>query len=359
MHSLFKFLFRRVFFAVITLLLISIILFGIIYLSPLDLRINLFMPPNVPSRISEEDIVRIRDLIAEKNHLYDPFIVQYWHWARNFVENQWGYSPSLHQYVLPAILSNSPVTIELTLCSLLLIVPLSLASGIRAGSKKDKPADFIIRVLSMIVSHTPLFIMAYFLLTVFYVNLKWTTLMDIDISKFQSDGTYHVYTGMRIIDGLLNGRLDAVITALKRLSLPVLTVTASQWAFLSRITRNATIEELQKDYITGARARGASNHQILTNHVLRNTMSVFLSNTAMAAATIVTGVFIVERIFILPGVSDLLFRHDAFVPDPVAVIGFTFYCVIMVLIIMLILDVLNAAVNPLISREVTGETDAE
>jgi ABC-type dipeptide/oligopeptide/nickel transport system permease component len=150
-----------------------------------------------------------------------------------------------------------------------------------------------------------------------------------------------------------------VITALKRLSLPVLTVTASQWAFLSRITRNATIEELQKDYITGARARGASHHQILMNHVLRNTMSVFLSNTAMAAATIVTGVFIVERIFILPGVSDLLFRHDAFVPDPVAVIGFTFYCVIMVLIIMLILDVINAAVNPLISREVTGETDVE
>jgi ABC-type dipeptide/oligopeptide/nickel transport system permease component len=337
----------------------SIILFGIIYLSPLDLRINLFMPPNVPARISEEDVARIRNLIAESNHLYDPFVVQYWQWVKNFIGNQWGYSPSLHQYVLPTLLSNSPVTIELTLCSMLLIIPLSLASGIRAGSKKDKPADFIIRVLSTIVSHTPLFIMAYFLLTVFYVNLKWTTLVDIDISRYQLNGTYHVYTGMRIFDGLMNGRLDVVLTALKRLSLPVLTVTASQWAFLSRITRNATIEELQKDYITGARARGASNRQILMYHVLRNTMSVFLSNTAMAAATIVTGVFIVERIFILPGVSDILFRHDAFVPDPVAVIGFTFYCVIMVLIIMLILDVINAAVNPLISREVTGETDVE
>lgn len=343
----------------ITLVLMSIILYGIIYLSPLDLRINLFMPQNVPSRMTEKDIARIRNLIAENNHLYDPFIVQYWQWAKNFIENQWGYSPSLHQYVLPAILSNSPVTLELTICSMLLIIPLSLASGIRAGSKKDKPADFIIRVLSMIVSHIPLFIMAYFLLTIFYVNLKWTTLIDVDVSKFQINGTYHVYTGLRIFDGLLNGRLDVVITALKRLSLPVLTVTASQWAFLSRITRNATIEELQKDYITGARARGASNRQILMNHVLRNTMSVFLSNTAMTAATIVTGVFIVERIFILPGVSDILFRHDAFVPDPVAVIGFTFYCVIMVLIIMLILDVINAAVNPLISREVTGETDVE
>lgn len=94
-------------------------------------------------------------------------------------------------------------------------------------------------------------------------------------------------------------------------------------------------------------------------HVLRNTMSVFLSNTAMSAATIVTGVFIVERIFILPGVSEILFRHGTFVPDAPAVIGFTFYCVIIVLAIMLVLDLINAAINPLISREMTGGGNAE
>ena len=74
----------------------------------------------------------------------------------------------------------------------------------------------------------------------------------------------------------------------------------------------------------------------------------------MSAASIVTGVFVVERIFIIPGVSDILFRHSSYTPDAVAVVGFAFYSVLLVLILMLILDVFNAAVNPLISREVTG-----
>jgi ABC-type dipeptide/oligopeptide/nickel transport system permease component len=343
----------------VTLILISLILYGIVYLSPIELRINLFMPANLSPRMTEEDVARFREMIAERHHLHDTFIIQYGYWVKNFVGNQWGYSPSLHQYVLPAIMTNSPVTLELTIYSLLLIIPLSLISGIRAGSKKDRFPDFSIRVLSTIVSYTPLFIVAYLLLTIFYLNLRWTTLMDIDVSQFLKNGTYHSYTGMTILDGLLNGRLDVAVTSFKRLVLPVLTVTASQWAFLSRITRNSTIEELQKDYITGARARGASDRQVIKNHVLRNTMSVFLSNTAMSAATIVTGVFIVERIFVLPGVSEILFRHASFVPDAVAVIGFAFYCVIMVLIIMLILDLINAAVNPLISRDVTGGTDVE
>ncbi len=359
MRSLLKFLSRRIFFAIITLIIMSILLYGVIYISPIDLRIDLFMPAKLSPRMTEEDVARFRNLIAERNHLYDPFIVQYWHWVKNFLGNQWGYSPSLHQYVLAAIRINSPTTIELTICSLLLIIPLSLLSGVVAGNKKDKLPDFIIRIFSMIASHVPLFIMAYVLLTLFYVNLKWTTLTSLDIGWLATTEGFRSYTGMNLLDGLLNGRPDVSLQALQRLALPVLTVTASQWAFLSRITRNETIEELQKDYITGARARGATKQRIIMNHVLRNTMSVFLSNTAMSAATIVSGIFIVERIFILPGVSEILFRHDAFVPDAVAVIGFAFYCVIMVLIIMLILDVLNAAINPLIGREVTGGDDVE
>jgi ABC-type dipeptide/oligopeptide/nickel transport system permease component len=116
---------------------------------------------------------------------------------------------------------------------------------------------------------------------------------------------------------------------------------------------------LQKDYAIAAKARGASRCRIIMNHVLRNTLSVFLANTAISAASIVTGVFIVERIFVLPGVSEIMYRQGGFIPDAVAVIGFAFYCVLTVLAIMLILDVINAAVNPLISREVTGGTDVE
>jgi peptide/nickel transport system permease protein len=242
--------------------------------------------------------------------------------------------------------------------SMLLIIPLSLVSGMQAANKKDKMSDFIIRTVAMITSHIPLFVMAYFLLAIFYVSLRWTTLTGLDISWLETSEGFRSYTGMSFLDGLLNGRLDVALMAIRRLSLPVITIAATQWAFLSRITRNSSIEELQKDYVLAAKARGASQSQIFRHHILKNTLSVFLSNTALSAASIVTGVFIVERIFVMPGVSEILFRTGSFVPDAVAVIGFTFYCVLMVLFIMLILDVLNAAVNPLISQEMIGGADA-
>lgn len=359
MRSLLRFLSRRVFFAMLTLILVSVAMYFVVYLAPLDVRVDLFMPKNLGPHMTEEQVARLRERITEKNHLNDTFFVQYWYWGKNFIENQWGYSPSLQQYVLPAILSESPVTIELTACSLLLIVPLSLFSGMYAAHKKDKASDLLVRVLSSTTAYIPLFVMAYILLALFYVNLKWATLSSPDISGFVTNEGFHPYTGMSLLDGLLNGRLDIALKALRRLALPVLTIVATQWAFLSRIIRNVTIEELQKDYVLGAKARGASQYQIFTKQILKNTSSVFLSNTAMSAASIVTGVFVVERIFIIPGVSDILFRHSSYTPDAVAVVGFAFYSVLLVLILMLILDVFNAAVNPLISREVTGEGDVE
>jgi peptide/nickel transport system permease protein len=334
-------------------------MYFVVYLAPVDVRVDLVMPKNVGPRMTEEALARLRERLIVKNHLDDTFIVQYYFWGKNFIENQWGYSPSLQQYVLPAILAKSPVTIELTICSMLLIIPLSLFSGMYAAHKKDKAADLLVRVLSTSTAYIPLFVLAYVLLAIFYVNLKWTTLTSLDFSWLETKEGFHPYTGMSLLDGLMNGRLDIAMNAIKRLVMPVLTIVATQWAYLSRITRNATIEELQKDYVLGAKAIGVSQSRIFIKHILKNTSSVFLSNTAMSAASVVTGVFVVERIFIIPGVSDILFRHSSYLPDAVSVIGFAFYCVLMVLIIMLILDLMNAAVNPLISREVTGGSDGE
>ncbi|MGB8252369.1 MAG: ABC transporter permease [Anaerolineaceae bacterium] len=330
-------------------------------MSPLDMRVSLFMPGNVPLRIllDEEAYGRLRDRIIEQNHLNDSFPTQYGIWLSNFVTHNWGYSPSLGQEVLPALLDRSPATAELTIYSMLLIIPLTLFSGIQAARKKDKPTDLLIRGFSMAAGALPLFIMAFFLMTVFYINLKWSSLTGLDLGFLQSNGSFHPFTGLMTVDGLLNGRMDITLTAIRRLMLPVLTITASQWALLTRITRSATIEELQKDYVLAARSRGASTNLIIGRHVLKNTLNVFLANTALSAASIVTGVFIVERIFLWPGVSDILFRTGSFVPDASAVIGFTIYSVIVVLFIMLILDLLQASINPLISEEMIGSSDGQ
>jgi ABC-type dipeptide/oligopeptide/nickel transport system permease component len=361
MSSFLKYLVGRIFFAVITTFLISLVMFGIIYMSPLETRLSLFMPSSVPMRIliDEEAFNRLKDRIIEENHLNDSFPIQYGIWAKNSFTNKGGWSPTLQEEVLPALLKRTPATFELTLYSFIMISILTLVSGMYAARFRNQPADYLIRVLSITASAIPLFVLALFLMAIFYINLKWTSLTGLDISLLKSQGGFHAYTGIMTLDGLLNGRMEITLTAFRRLLLPVLTITASQWAVLTRIARNSAIEELQKDYVLAAKARGASNQLILWRHVFKNILGVYLTNTALSAAGIVTGVFIVERIFLWPGVSEILFHTGSFVPDAPAVIGFAIYSVIMVLSIMIILDMTQALVNPAISQSILGGTDVD
>jgi peptide/nickel transport system permease protein len=361
MSTFFKFLVGRIVFAFITIFLMSVVMYGIIYLSPLDSRISLFMPSNVPTRIlvDEEAFNRLKDRIIEENHLNDPFPIQYGMWVKNFFTNNGGWSPTLQQEVLTALGERIPATLELTIYSLIMISLLTLVSGMQAARLKDRPTDFLIRGVSITASAIPLFVLALFLMTIFYINLRWTSLTGLDVSVLESQGRFQGYTGIMTLDGLLNGRMDITLTAFRRILLPVLTITASQWAVLTRITRNSAIEELQKEYVLAAKARGASNQFILWHHVFKNILGVFLTNTALSASGIVTGVFIVERIFLWPGVSDILFRSGAFIPDAPAVIGFAIYSVVMVLAIMLVLDMIQALVNPAIAQSMLGGSNGD
>lgn len=354
-----KYMLGRFLFSLVTLCLLTLVLYGAICLAPIDVRVSLYMPSNTPLHIlmDNQAYARLKQLVIVRNHLDDPFIIQYGIWVKNFFTNNWGWSQTLHQDVLPALISRIPATIELTVYSLLLIIPLTLLSGLYAAVNKDKPLDFIIRSASTFASAIPLFIMAFFLITIFYINLKWATLNSTNLSTQTINGNFHFITGLVTIDGLLNGRMDVTLNAFQRLALPVLTITASQWALLTRITRSSTIEEIQKEYVIAVKSRGASIRMILWRHVFKNTLSVFLANTALSAASIVTGVFIVERIFLWPGVSDLLFRSGTFVPDAPLVLGFTIYTVVVVLVIMFMLDIVQALTNPLVSQEVLGGSD--
>ena len=111
------------------------------------------------------------------------------------------------------------------------------------------------------------------------------------------------------------------------------------------------IEELGKEYITAARARGIWAGRILWRHALRNSLPPALNSIALSAATLVTGVFVVEVIFTLPGVSEPLNSAITYTPDIAAGMGFAVFGVCLVLILMIFLDIILAIVNPRIREE--------
>jgi peptide/nickel transport system permease protein len=351
-----KFLIRRVLALLLTLIVISAILYGFIMLTPPEARATLYLPAS--NRIlSEEQLQRQIDQIIKAKHLRDPYPIQYAFWASELLQGRWGYSPALHEDVLAVMLRRSPVTAELTIYSLMVFIPLGLISGVIAGSNKDRGRDFRFRLSAFVATSMPPFILAIMLLAVFYVALYWFPPERVSVQNqlFVKSAEFNTYTGLLTIDGLLNGRIDISLDALRHLVLPVITLSLVHWATLGRVTRAGMIEELQKEYIIAGKARGISSRDLVWKHAFRNTLAPSLTSSALSAATLFTGVFIVEVIFDFKGISEVAVRSINQVPDAPAVLGFAIYSVLIVLTIMFILDVIQAVVDPRIREGITGK----
>ena len=168
-----------------------------------------------------------------------------------------------------------------------------------------------------------------------------------------SSSSFRWYTGLLTLDGVLNGRLDISIEALKHLVLPATTLSLYHWSTLGRVTRAQMIDEKMKDYVTTARGKGVSNSAIVWVHMLRNVMVPALNSTALSAASLIMGVFVVEIIFGFHGVSELITGAMRFIPDTPVAMGFAVYSVMLVIPLMFILDILTGIVDPRIREEIT------
>lgn len=317
-------------------------------LTPAETRATLYLPKRLPSRLTEEQYQKLIQIRIEKYHLNDPYPVQYAYWISSLLQGTWGYSPIMQTDVLTALLLRTPATAELTIFSLLLFIPLGLISGVIAGGRQNKTTDHQFRLTAFVATSLPPFILALLLLSVFYVSLYWFPPERISLSNsflINSDN-FRSYTGLITLDGLLNGRPDISLDAARHLVLPVITLSLVHWATLGRVTRAAMIEELHKEYITAARARGIKERQVIWRHAFRNILAPALTTSTLSAATLVTGVYVVEIIFNFHGISELAVRSMNTIPDAPAALGFALYSVIAVLMMMFALDIFQAILDP-------------
>jgi peptide/nickel transport system permease protein len=229
-----------------------------------------------------------------------------------------------------------------------LFIPLGLVSGVLAGWKKDEKGDNRFRSTAFIATSLPPFVLALILISVFYVGLRWfpPERLGIRLAQEVRSPEFEMFTGLMTVDGLLNGRSDISLDALRHLVLPVITLSLLHWATLGRVMRASVIEESYKDYVVAGKAHGLKEKTIVWKHIFRNSLSPALTSSALAAASLFTGVFIVEVIYNFKGVSDVVVESTLDVPDAPAVLGFAVYSVTIVLLLMLALDIIQALLDP-------------
>ncbi len=299
------------------------------------------------------------DAIIQKYGLNDPFYVQYWHWlvgvkdpttgevTGGVLRGDLGYSRTGRLPVNQLIAQRLPVTLEITLWSILPIIGGGIFLGVLAAINHNKLIDQIIRVFVTIGWSFPTFVFGLLLMLVLYAKLRWFSperISDWAMAIINAPG-YIQYTHMYTIDALLNLRFNVFWDALRHLVMPVVTLSYVVWAQILRVTRSAMLETLGQDYITTAREKGLKERTILFRHAFRNALIPVVTLGGLMIVSMLNGVVVTEVIFNIAGIGSASAKAAGSL-DAVAVLGFVLFGGVILVLANIVVDVLYAVIDP-------------
>lgn len=284
---------RRVLIFIPSLLLVSMVTFAMVRVAggdPATLRLGFNATP--------ESLERMRREFG----LLDPWPVQYWHWFENAVQGDLGRSYMTGAEVTHEIIGRLPATIELTIASLAVAIPLGIVVGTISALRPRSFLDNLGTVGGMVGISIPTFWLGVLLIVVFASWLHWVSVAgsaDVRLGIPQ-------VTGFSIIDGYLGAKWRGLGDALAHLVLPAVTLAGWPLAILARHMRSSLLEVLHQDYIRTGMAKGLRYGRLIWRHAYRNALVPVVTVIALETGYLLGGAVITETIFAWPGIGNLL-----------------------------------------------------
>ena len=268
------------------------------------------MEQNTGGSMSEEEKAAIREELG----LDKPIAEQYIVWLGGILTGDMGVSYVSGQPVFSTFVSKLPATIALTITSILLTVLISIPLGIISAVKQNRFVDYMIRFLSFIGNSLPNFFVSLLLIYFFSLKLGWFPVM-----------------------GNAQGW--------KSIILPTLTLALAMASKYTRQVRATVLEELNKDYVQGARARGIQENKILYFSVLKASMLTIVTLLALSIGSLLGGTAIVESIFMWDGVGKM--AVDAITMRDYPVIqAYVIWMAVIYVMVNLITDIIYCYLDP-------------
>jgi peptide/nickel transport system permease protein len=337
---MYRYVIRRLLVLPFLLVGISLMIFAMMqFLSPYQ-RVSLYVS-DIPK--GQGGI----DALVRKYGLDRPVYEQYLNWTNNVIHGDLGYSTRGHQPVVDAIRHLFPATLELALWSAIPIIWVGIKLGVISATHQNKFIDQITRIVSIVGWSFPTFVFGLLMLMIFYARLDWFPAGRLSewASQITSSGAFNSYTGMNTVDALLNGRPDIFFDAVRHLVLPAVTLSYLDWALMLRVTRSSMLETLRQDYVTTARAKGLTEHDVVNRHAKPNAMIPVATIGGLTLITLLNGVVITETIFNYRGMG-WFFADAAVHLDVIAILGFTMFNAIILVLGNLVVDVLYGFLDP-------------
>ncbi|VFQ43006.1 ABC transporter permease [Desulfoluna butyratoxydans] len=331
---------RRLMFLFFVLFGVSVLIFGLLMTFSPERRAAAY----VTTPQQAEDIPRI----VEQFGLTDPFPVQYARWVKEVASGNLGWSLVAARPVTEAFWGYFAVTLELNLFASPLVILIGIWLGTLSGVHRDTWLDHGTRIAAIIGWSLPTFLFALVLLMVFYgyLDLFQPGIVSTHTALWVARSPDFIrYTGMYTVDGILNGELWITGDALAHLVLPVITQIIVVVALLMRVMRSGMIEEMGKDYIITARAKGADTHTITRAHARPNALIPVITVAGQLVALAMEGSIAVEVVFSRQGMGWWLAESATQLDMPVLMSVCMFMGVVFV-VSNLVIDILYARVDP-------------
>ncbi|MGB9097479.1 ABC transporter permease [Erwinia sp.] len=295
----------------VTLLGLLAFTFMLSHLSPVDPALQI-----AGDHASESTYAQVRhDLGLDK-----PLPVQFWHYLTHLAHGDLGISSLTNQSVSSDLLRTFPATIELATCAMIFGAFFGILLALVAAWKPGSVMDNLARLISLLGYSVPVFWLGLLGLLLFYAVLHWSAgpgrLDDIWIYTLEPK------TGLVLVDSWLSGDPEMFSNALAHLWLPVVVLGLLAMAGITRLLRAALLEESSKEYVTLARAKGASRGRILLLHVFPNVRGTLITVLALSYATLLEGSVLTETVFAWPGVGRYM-TTALFASDTPAILGST------------------------------------
>ncbi|MDO5779825.1 MAG: ABC transporter permease [Clostridium sp.] len=304
---MFKYIFKRILGTIPILIIVSFISFALMNLASGD-----------PAEIiltSQGTVVtpELLNSVRADMGLDKPFIIQYFSWLNRVIHGDLGNSYATGVSVIEELKEHLPYTAVLAGTSIILTLIISIPLGIISAIKKDRLIDNIIRFFTFIGNSIPGFFLALILLLVFSLRLKWLPILS--------------------------------ESGIKSLILPSITLSVAMTSKYIRQIRSVVIDELEKDYVKGARSRGINERVILYNNVLKNIMITVITLTGLSIGSLMGGTAVVESIFVWPGIGSVVLNAITNRDYPI-IQGYVLWMAVIFIVVNLIADLLYRLFDP-------------
>ncbi|MGI5874198.1 MAG: nickel ABC transporter permease [Bacillota bacterium] len=299
---------KRIVQILIVLIGISFFTFMLTYLAPGDpVRTMYAASGTMPS---EEVLQAAREELG----LNDPILVQYGHWLTNCLHGDFGKSYSTGKPVAELLLARLWPTLKLALCAMVLMLIVSVPLGMLSAVYRNKPIDYIVRGFTFFGISMPNFWVGLLLMYFICIVLGWLPVVSTGIG-------------------------------LKKIILPAVTLAFAMSSKYTRQVRTAVLEEMHQDYVTGARARGASEREILWKQVFPNSLLPLITMFGLSLGSLLGGTAVVEVIFSYQGLGNLAVSAITSY-DYNLIQGYVLWVALIYMVVNLIVDISYYWVDP-------------